>query len=336
MNAASYEHGQFRNFNILEVSTDGGNSWTARRLPGDVNLSTALQCPESTTTCLAAGYDAGQTVLMKTTNGGATWAAHRLIWANSASELVCLSNLRCLGIFGIGPANPALAPRIEVRRTTDGGRTWSSGPASPRGQVADYLACSGSTCTLFDQSDYNNCGESCSSHHMTIWYSRDDGLHWARTGNPPGAWPQLSNGQPAANTLSCTDARHCWAIMTTSAASVNPATIVATTDGGAHWKVQSLSARLANINAMAISCPSAEQCFVGGSDLRPTARPVMLTTNDGGATWSRVQLPSVPELHLAPPGVIINLMSCPATGHCVAVAFTYNYRARVYTLGTAR
>jgi len=335
MNAASFVGGHFQNFNILETSTDSGRSWTARRLPADVNLSTALQCPQSTMTCLVAGSDAGKTVLLKTTNGGRTWSAHRLAWANSAPQLVCLSNQRCLGIFGTGPAK-AMAPRFELRRTTDGGRTWSAGPAAPHGQVADYLACSGKTCALFDQSNFYNCGESCTSHHLTIWYSRDDGVHWVRTGNPPGAWPQLSNGTPAANTMSCADARSCWAIMTTSANLVNPAAIAATTDGGAHWKVQALPARLANINAMAISCPTVKRCFVGGSDLRPTARPLMLTTNDSGATWSRMRLPSVTDAQPSPPGVVISLMSCPAAGHCVAVAWSYNTQTRVYTLGAAR
>ena len=65
-------------FNLLEVSRDGGASCTTLSLPSDISISTPLQCPVSATTCYAAGYDAGQVVLLATADGGQSWSARRL------------------------------------------------------------------------------------------------------------------------------------------------------------------------------------------------------------------------------------------------------------------
>jgi photosystem II stability/assembly factor-like uncharacterized protein len=314
-------------FSILEVSQNGGASWTALGLPTSISIATPLQCPVSATACVAAGTDAGHVIVLRTADGGRSWTTRPVRpGARYADQLTCSTDLACTGIFKFGRGPDG---RYAVLVTDNGGRTWSAGPASPRGQAPDYLACRGRTCVLFDQASQ----AAQAPANWTTWFSRDGGQRWQLAQHPATAWPIASNGLPVPGAVSCADQRHCWAVMTTSASPGSPA-ILATADGGAHWSVQPVRGPLARAMVpLAISCPTARQCWVGGS--RGSA-PLLLATADGGGTWSTVRLPSHRGAVRAT-GILpgIGLISCPAANRCVTIPLS-NPNARrvpVYRLG---
>jgi photosystem II stability/assembly factor-like uncharacterized protein len=336
------------NFNMLEVSRDGGNSWTALGLPADISITTPLQCPVTATTCLAAGTDAGHVALLRTADGGRSWSARRIGPVTRADQLACTSGLSCTGIFssaGWTPGYRYRAPAIDVLVTRDGGRSWSVGPPTPRGQLPDYLTCHGATCVLFDQlitldnarSVNGNGALTIAPGRWTAWFSHDGGAHWRRGTHPGHVWTVGSGDQPAQpGIVSCATDRRCWAFMTTDFSSGVRTVILATTDGGAHWSAQAGSAPLGQRFAPgAISCPGAGQCWAGGISARYEG-PLMLATRDGGDRWFPVSLRGIAG-DTGATGVVPDLgqVSCPAPGHCVAMPFTNSNARRVpvYRLG---
>ena len=214
-------------FNLLEVSRDGGGSWTTLSLPPDVSITTPLQCPESVTACYAAGYDAGRVVLLATADGGLSWSARPIPGSvTDAATLTCTSNGSCVGLFeasGWAPGYDRQAPQAKVLVTRDGGLTWSAGPPTPRGQLPDYLACAGPTCVLLDQlitldnsQSVNGTGPlTVAPGSWTAWYSDDGGATWQRGRHPAGLWTMASHDLPESGTISCSDRLHCWAAMST-------------------------------------------------------------------------------------------------------------------------
>jgi photosystem II stability/assembly factor-like uncharacterized protein len=101
---------------------DGGASWAAGTLTGDVAPDT-VAC-WSTTECIAAGSNAAFTrgVVAKTTDGGATWVHEA---SPTGSQLLysiaCPSHDRCVTVGGLTGDLPA----GKIFFTTDGGSTWT-------------------------------------------------------------------------------------------------------------------------------------------------------------------------------------------------------------------
>lgn len=318
-------------FDILEVSRDGGQSWTAMGLPSSMSLSTPMQCPESASRCLAAGTDAGKVALFATGDGGRTWTAHPVPGAQYASELSCSTDQTCVGIF----MPPQAAASSEVLVTTNGGGDWSPGPAVPHGQHPDYLTCQGSTCLLLDQLDLSDNQQSVNgTGPLTVapgrwaaWFSRDGGVRWLRGTHPASGWEVPgNNGLPESGAIACSDTMHCWAVASTSASALGATAVLTTSDGGARWIVQPLPAAVAGrFLPESVSCPTARQCWIGGmlglrSDGQLTTlqyRAVVETTN-GGASW---RLARIPAGMAGKPSDNSNLdlFACPAAGRCIAM-----------------
>ena len=112
--------------------------------------------------------------------------------------------------------------------------------------------------------------------------------------------------------VACATARRCWAVGSTYATSSVPAgaAMVATTDGGATWSVQSLPPSLGYLSG--IACASTRACTavgqVGLTDIGPGA---IVTTTDGGGTWA---------LQSVPAGTTdVTAVACRRTGRCLAL-----------------
>jgi photosystem II stability/assembly factor-like uncharacterized protein len=338
-------------FNLLEVSHDGGGSWTTLSLPSDVSVTTSLQCPESVTTCYAAGFDAGRVVLLATADGGLSWSARPIPGSlTDAVTLACMSKGSCVGLFsasGWAPGYDLQANNAKVLVTRDGGLTWSAGPPTPRGQLPDYLACGGTTCVLFDQlitldntQSVNGGGPlTVAPGNWAAWYSDDGGATWQRGRHPGGIWTLGSHDLPESGTISCADHLHCWAAMSSQQIGYRgiATAFVATSDGGASWVTQPLPADpAAQFMPQGMSCPTARQCYAAGGDF---AGPVILTTRDGGTLWSPVNLLGS-SAGIAKNGQAarsIGPISCAAAGHCVAAPENVDssHRVPIYSLGSS-
>jgi hypothetical protein len=335
-------------YDILEVTRDGGARWTALSLPGDISIRSPLQCPESATTCFAAGTDADRNALFFTADGGQTWSARPTPAAGgSIQELACGSNRKCVALFqtsGWAPGYSGSASNAIVMVTSDGGRNWSAGPSAPHGQLPDYLTCGGSTCVVFDQlitrdnrqSVNGNGQQTVAPGSWAAWYSHDAGTSWERGQHPASIWTIASHDLPNPGTISCSDRLHCWAAMSNQIGQPGTATaFLATTDGGVSWTAQPLPAQRAQqFFPMAMSCPTARQCYAGGGD---ASGPVILTTIDGGATWSPVRLPATSAGPVDSTGLLpdVGLLSCAAATHCVAALLSNGSAdsVPVYSLG---
>jgi len=335
-------------YDILEVTRDGGASWSAFQLPADVSILSPLQCPASVTTCFASGTDARRNVLLFTTDGGRSWSARPTpAPADSTSELACTSNRQCVALFQTSDWAPGYylrASNAVVMVTRDGGRSWSAGPTAPHGQLPDYLACGGSTCVLFDQlittdnsqSVNGNGQQTVAPGSWTAWYSHDGGISWQGGQHPASVWTTASHDLPNPGMISCSDRLHCWAAMSNQIGQSGTATaFVATTDGGVSWAAQQLPVQRARqFIPLVMSCPTARQCYAGGGD---ASGPVILTTVNGGAAWAPVSLPATRAGPVDTTGTLptVGLLSCAAAAHCVAALQTDGsaHSVPVYSLG---
>ena len=334
-------------YSILEATRDGGATWSALQMPSDISVTTPLQCPQSVSTCFAAGYDANRVVLLATSDAGHSWSARPIPGSfNFADDLACSSDLRCVGLFtgtGWPPGYKYSASNAVVLVTGDGGRSWSAGPPVPHGQLADYLTCRDSTCVVFDQliTTYNsqvvngNGQQTVAPGSWAAWYSHNGGASWQRGRHPASIWAMASHNLPMPGTISCSDALHCWAAMSNEIGGPGIATaFVTTSNGGVSWSAQQLPVRARQFIPLAMSCPTALQCYAGGGD---SAGPVILTTLNGGVTWSPVSLPAISVGNVGRSGLLpeVGMLSCAAATHCVAGLQT-DQNARfvpIYSLG---
>jgi hypothetical protein len=112
--------------------------------------------------------------------------------------------------------------------------------------------------------------------------------------------------------VACPTAARCWAVGSTAAtgAAGSTATVVATSDGGAVWKVQPVPAGVGFLAG--IACATVRACVavgqVGTTGIGPGA---VLTTVDGGSAWA---------LQPVPGGTTdVTAVTCTAAVRCTAL-----------------
>ncbi|HEX3946235.1 MAG TPA: hypothetical protein VHW47_00960, partial [Acidimicrobiales bacterium] len=119
---------------VVEVTTDGGTTWTGSVLPAGSWVTSNLACP-TVGWCLAAGDAgvpagsasplAGTPSTFVTTDGGTTWLVQRIPGVVQPVAATCSSPGSCV-VAGLG--TPTVAdpegPPVAVR-TVDGGGSWS-------------------------------------------------------------------------------------------------------------------------------------------------------------------------------------------------------------------
>jgi hypothetical protein len=129
---------------------------------------------------------------------------------------------------------------------------------------------------------------------------------------PAAATSRGSTAAPAltsVSAVSCASAARCWA----GASDAKGAAIVATTDGGAAWRVQYTTTRFDDI--VAIDCASTARCVAIGYDSNGSGAAFLETTN-GGKAWS---------VHAAPKSLALaQALSCANGSDCWAVGLAGN------------
>ena len=116
----------------------------------------------------------------------------------------------------------------------------------------------------------------------------------------------------ALQAVSCATARRCWAVGSTVATSAAPSgpVLVASTDGGATWVVQSLPPGIGYLTD--IACATNRTCTAVGQAGETGVGPgAILTTTNSGTTWSSQPVP---------PGTTdVTAVACPHGGRCIAL-----------------
>jgi photosystem II stability/assembly factor-like uncharacterized protein len=211
--------------------------------------------------------------------------------------------------------------------TVDGGRTWTQASSIPKDapKYLWYLRCDAdSRCIGLAPTGSNSSGG------IVAMRSADNGRTWA-----------VSEGQHAPATdifmLSCGDALHCMLVGDGGARSDMAATMT-TSDGGVTWQAATAVSASRDDTPLAVSCATALDCFVAVSRWSATAHnafgagnyvsATIEATNNEGATWSRISLPTMGGSPLA----VAYPLSCPSQVGCIAVAAT----AAQFSLGSQR
>ena len=311
----------------IEVTNDGGRTWTASKLPValfglSVPLTgqTRIACA-SASTCAILGVSGSTTcanahscsfsnpsaTFEETTDGGTTWATHAgppgLTSLVDVSAMACPSAASCLAVAsGYRPAATYV--------TTDGGTTWTT-EQMPENFVPHDLQCStASSCVVTGVIQSPVVSQA--SSQGTVLYTTDGGSAWKTASLPSGL------GSPG--TVSCPTATDCLA--TFSAADGRGSEVLTSTDGGATWSSVPASG-LPEAAVLSTACPAAGQCWAAGvtdAQVSPQrwaigtgATALLASTSNGGQTW---------QSSSAPAGVsLVASLSCPSAAQCYALAF---------------
>jgi photosystem II stability/assembly factor-like uncharacterized protein len=264
---------------VVFTTVNGGLSWQTLALPASAGFITSLSCP-SVATCVASSVVSAHhatplsaaeaaslggaiaerpTVashLLRTSDGGRTWAVLKNPERGSFFDFECLDTTTCAGL-GV-PDHPTRAP-LMAYVSNDGGTSWTARPLP--GHLTRYaygLACFGiDSCVAFDSNNISA---------TSTFLSSDQGRSWATDRSPEGL-PGV-----AIRSLSCSDISHCWGIAPDKGGSA----ILATTDSGLTWSIAATSTRLGSFTNIA--------CVVGGActALENTPQGTITLTNGGG------------------------------------------------------
>jgi photosystem II stability/assembly factor-like uncharacterized protein len=336
-------------------SNDAGSTWTSISIPRGTSLDTPLSCFDADDCMVGAqtggtNYSAVGTIqeMLTTSNGGTTWTVLQVPMApvtgqdsaldsqltglqGSLTQLQCFNSESCIG-FGTLPSDqptqPLIAPlqgasRTVVMRTQDGGTTWSSTvlpwSTTPTGAAAwsneqeltatcsSPSVCVGIATVL---AEGNSAGIQPTS--MLEFRTTDSGATWSSN------W--IPNVQGSASALTCPDEENCYATVGVGdfGAKVGTPEVLATSDGGATWRLENVFASAPpNGNGLtSITCPSINNCLVSGAQRSMTNAKLstgsIFVTSDGGKTWSSSQLPA---------GLgIVTQVDCASSQTCLAIA----------------
>ena len=312
---------------VISVTHDGGSTWQVSLRPNDETYFFGFTCPTANT-CMVAGQipDAGKSSSMYvTSDGGQSWTSRKIPGVNDSPVLLsCATPSTCVAMYNVsGPTAPH-RPNASVV-TSDGGQTWTA-TTLPLSFVpsdsSEALQCFGDgRCIATGSTPVGTMGQG----RASAIYSTDGGATWSMAAVPPlGAIVGI---------MSCSSDVHCISIEShnNSGGFLTSSGVLVTNDGGQSWSTypaESLTpSGVSGIPSIdSISCPTDSQCWATGGALGSTCQgscpyvpqiAFILTTNNGGQTWSSQPLPTPPSTSLQ--YVEAYPVSCPTGTDCFVV-----------------
>jgi photosystem II stability/assembly factor-like uncharacterized protein len=262
---------------VIIATNNGGASWSPQSVPA----GTTPGLTDVAFTDVNHGWVVGEqgTVLM-TSDGGATWSRQTL---QPRTNLV--DTCTCDGYGWVLGGNGA------VFATTDSGATWSmaslpgdtllSGIALGNDGHGWAVGMCGSIEEMWDASEVDD-------RSGMIITTANGGDTWRFQAAPPDV-SQL-------NDVAFSDSLHAWAVgyLDTDPDPFDSAlrpVIVATSDGGATWRSQTVPPGVGELEDVAF-VDGLHGWAVGGDTSGDPWTPLTLSTSDGGATWNKQAVPA--------------------------------------------
>ncbi len=280
---------------VAVVTADGGTSWTEHDLPADVAKVEALTCP-TVVTCVGVATTApgtsttpgGQTIAVRSTDGGTSWSTVTLpspVYP-SDSALACSSPTDCV-LAGttteVAPGQTATTTAVALV-TNDGGVHWAL-MTLPRGlERMRAVSCApGGGCLALAERTATMAFD----HYTVLRLAIPGGRSWQVVA---GAGFSLA----FVSSLSCPAANDCWASGRSkpTAGQRSSGAIAVTHDGGTSWTIATLPHRLTAARARAfgtdhldfttisaVSCPHVDVCVAMGTEA--LSAPQVVFRDDG-------------------------------------------------------
>ena len=311
---------------VISVTHDGGASWQQSLAPGDGTYFYGFSCPTANTCMVVGDVPDSDThpSLYTTTNAGVSWTSLPMPGLDELPVfLSCSTTLMCATI---GLMQTPSSPTPAAYFTVDGGQNWTAAALPPMFLPSENdqpaLDCfSNGHCVATGTEVTGPIGQ----ESVSMIYSTDGGANWASAASP--------SMTATSGLISCSNDSRCVSIETGSDSNgyqVASGELV-TNDGGLTWTatpvtgLTSLSTSVP-MSIDSISCPTDTQCWASahlvesecnGSCPYVPDQAVMLTTSDGGLTWTAEPLPTPPSVSLQYAGVFP--VNCLSSTNCRAV-----------------
>jgi hypothetical protein len=263
-------------------------------------------------TTLGTGGQPNGAAVVGTTDGGARWSNLPIpATVAFAAAVACSGPRQCVVV---GQSQSAQAVAVT---TADGGASWS--PASVPTGLGDLSAVTcqpGGSCMALGSGPAG----------VAALVSTDGGVSWTQAGT-------VGAGVTGISGVDCVGSVGCWAVGRTAAAGGHTAgVVVGTANGGATWTVVPTPAGVGSLDGVWCGAGSAVgvgavpagspvgvagvRCTVVGTTATVSTSPrtgngVVLTTADGGATWTDQPVPATVAQLLG--------VSCIGASACLAV-----------------
>lgn len=220
----------------IDLTKTAGASWSSRREPA---WTTGVAACASTTTCFVfASPSRGSffdTELLRTTNGGATWAGHAYTRAKGyIYGAACSTRTQCVAV------GSSEAGGTFVFVTHNAGASWASVRMPPSASGFSSVSCHVLTCAALGSS--------------TLAISRNGGKSW---------WVHpLPSGTTQYRSVSCLTGTECVLAGYVPGTPLRPAVEV-THNSGSSWRPMTLPHVLGAL--FAVQCTSSTSCVAGGA-----------------------------------------------------------------------
>jgi photosystem II stability/assembly factor-like uncharacterized protein len=270
---------------MIARTVDGGKHWTVQHRDSNRQLS-GISCP-STTRCYVIGiypgpHRRGIGTIFRTQNAGVTWQQSPAPFQSLPVGVACPGLTTCFI-----PATGADG-RTIILTTSDGGTTWSTRQTALRlyGPFGTIACPNPQVCYVYGR---NRTGTG-------VLRTRDAGSTWRLLPgtNMPARMGNHNYFDRAS--VACPSARVCYTVdgdaQDTCDRCVPFGVIFGTQDGGTHWhRLYTGTGHDSLIGP--VVCPAISVCYaVGVTGLDRPGDEFVLSTRNGGQTWTKRMLPA--------------------------------------------
>lgn len=265
---------------VVLLTSDGGATWDIEDLPAGISEIgyQPITCPDLTDCYVPVRTSSGSYAILST-HGGSAWTESSFpTGVTTLNSVTCPDAQTCYAVmFGTAKAFDSDAVIIV---TTNGGDSWSVQAQYLDVQIDELVCPSASVCQAT--------GAVSGQQGSYVFGTSDGGAHW--DSEPFG-------GTSPQSAIACTTSKVCF--------SAGGASVVSTTDA---WSNSAdLPVPSSTYGLDSIACPQTADCYAAGVE------GVIRTTN-GGASWSRVSLPTGAGVKYA-----LSAITCSSATTCFAI-----------------